>query len=113
LEIVFGYTSPSRFYYVHLAGITNDVHNGVFLVAGADRRRIDPGTTPPQLRDQNWHDVRLVRDGSTGRVQVYVDHAAAPAWDLIDATFPAGRVGLGSFDDTGEFRNVTVNGSRQ
>jgi hypothetical protein len=95
-----------------LAGITNDVHNGVFLVAEADRRRIDAGTTPPQLKDQNWHDVRLVRDGSTGRVQVYVDRSPAPAWDLVDTTIRAGRVGLGSFDDTGEFRNVVVNGGR-
>ena len=110
LEIVFGYESPTRFYYVHLAGITNDVHNGVFLVAGADRRRIDPGKAPPQLTDQNWHDVRLERDGSTGRVQVYVDRSPAPAWDLVDTTIRAGRVGLGSFDDTGEFRNVVVNG---
>ena len=113
LEIVFGYESPSRFYYVHLAGITNDVHNGIFLVAGADRRRIDPGKTPPQLKDQNWHDVRLERDGSTGRVQVYVDRSPTPAWDLVDTTIRAGRVGLGSFDDTGEFRNVAVKGSRQ
>jgi hypothetical protein len=34
-----------------------------------------------------------------------------PAWDLVDATIPSGRVGLGSFDDTGEFRNVTVTGT--
>ncbi len=113
LEIVFGYESPTRFYYVHLAGITNDVHNGVFLVAGADRRRLDPGTTPPQLKDQNWHGVRLERDGSTGRVQVYVDGSRTPAWDLVDATIRGGRVGLGSFDDTGEFRDVVVKGSRQ
>jgi hypothetical protein len=113
LEIVFGYESAARFYYVHLAGITNDVHNGVFLVAGADRRRIDPGTTPPQLTDQNWHDVRLTRDGSTGRVQVYVDRSAKAGWDLVDTTIRAGRVGLGSFDDTGEFRHVVVTGSRQ
>src|SRR5690349_24165818 len=32
LEIIFGYESPSRFYYVHLAGITDPNHNGVFLV---------------------------------------------------------------------------------
>ncbi len=113
LEIIFDYESPSRFYYVHLAGITNDVHNGVFLVAGADRRRIDPGTAPPQLKDQSWHDVRLERDGSTGRVQVYVDRSPTPAWDLVDTTIRAGRVGFGSFDDTGEFRNVAVKGSRQ
>src|SRR5262249_22255226 len=54
LQVVFGYQSATRFYYVHLSGITNDVHNGVFLVSDADRRRLDARTTPPQLRDQNW-----------------------------------------------------------
>ena len=52
LEMVFGYQSPTRFYYAHLAGITNDVHNGVFLVADADRRRLDDGTAPPQRRSE-------------------------------------------------------------
>jgi hypothetical protein len=108
LEIVFGYESPTRFYYVHLAGITNDVHNGVFLVDNADRKRIDDGKTPPQLTDQAWHRARLERDGSTGRIQVFVDGAAKPAWDLTNSVIRAGRVGLGSFDDTGEFRGLTV-----
>ena len=44
LEIIFGYESPSRFYYVHLAGITDPNHNGIFLVDNKDRRRIDDGT---------------------------------------------------------------------
>src|SRR5690242_5686877 len=47
LELIFGYDAPTRFYYAHLAGITDAVHNGVFLVDHADRRRIDRGTTPP------------------------------------------------------------------
>ena len=108
LEIVFGYQSPTRFYYVHLAGITNDVHNGVFLVADADRKRIDAGTTPPQLKDRSWHHVRLERDDASGRIQVFVDRSASPGWDIVDKTLTGGLVGLGSFDDTGEFRNVAV-----
>jgi hypothetical protein len=108
LQLIFGYESPTRFYYTHLSGITDDVHNGVFLVDNADRRRIDSGRTPPVLKDQAWHRVRLERDGSSGRIQIYVDGATAPAFDLTDATIKTGRVGLGSFDDTGEFRNVVV-----
>jgi hypothetical protein len=108
LQLIFGYESPTRFYYVHLSAITDDVHNGVFLVDNADRRRLDAGTTPPVLKDQDWHRVRLERDGATGRIQVFFDGSATPAWDLVDTTIKAGRVGLGSFDDTGEFRNVVV-----
>jgi hypothetical protein len=112
LEIVFGYQSPSRFYYVHLAGLTDAVHNGIFLVNDADRRRIDEGKAPPQLADLGWHAVRLERDGATGRIAVYVDGAASPAMTASDTTLRAGRVGVGSFDDTGEFQDIRVDGSR-
>jgi hypothetical protein len=79
LEIIFGYESPTRFYYVHLAGITDPNHNGVFLVDNKDRRRIDDGTAPPQLKDREWHRVRLERDGATGRTGIFVDGAKQPA----------------------------------
>jgi hypothetical protein len=111
LEIIFGYESPSRFYYVHLAGITDPNHNGIFLVDNKDRRRIDDGTAPPQLKDREWHRVRLERDGATGRIEIYVDGSKQPALRATDTTIPSGRVGLGSFDDTGEFRKFSVTGS--
>jgi hypothetical protein len=112
VNLIFGYESPSRFYYVHLSGITDAVHHGIFLVADADRRRIDDGMGQPQLKDQNWHHVRLERDGATGRIEVYVDGAEAPVLVASDTTIPAGRVGLGSFDDTGEFRGIEIAGSK-
>ena len=112
LNLVFGYESPSRFYYVHLSGITDDVHHGIFLVADADRRRIDDGKGQPQLKDQNWHRVRLERDGATGRIEIYVDGFKAPVLAASDTTIRAGRVGLGSFDDTGEFRKIEITGSK-
>jgi hypothetical protein len=110
LEIVFGYESPTRFYYAHLAGTTDAVHNGVFIVDSADRRRIDTRTPAPQLRDQAWHHVALERDGATGRVRIFVDQSTNPAWDLVDTTIRSGRVGFGSFDDTGEFKNISIAG---
>ena len=112
LNLVFGYQSPSRFYYVHLSGVTDAVHHGIFLVADADRRRIDDGKGEPQLKDQNWHRVRLERDGLTGRIEIYVDGSKAPVLAASDTTIRAGQVGLGSFDDTGEFRQIQVTGSK-
>jgi len=110
VEIVFGYESPTRFYYVHLAGITNAVHNGVFLVADADRRRLDEPTSQPQMKDQAWHRVRLERDPFTGRIEVFVDGSKTPVLKATDTTIRAGRVGFASFDDTGEFRNIVIRG---
>jgi len=110
LEIIFGYESPRRFYYVHLAGITDANHNGIFLVDNKDRRRIDDGTAAPQLKDREWHRVRLERDGDSGRIEVFVDGSEQAALHATDTAIRAGRVGLGSFDDTGEFRRFGVAG---
>ena len=55
VDLIFDYESPTRFYYVHLAGITNAVHNGIFVVADADRRRLDEPDSVPQMKDQAWH----------------------------------------------------------
>ena len=113
LEIIFDYQSPSRFYYVHLAGITDPNHNGIFLVDNKDRRRIDDGSTPPQLKDREWHRVRLERDGASGRIDIFVDGSKQPVLRATDSTIPSGRVGLGSFDDTGEFRAFSVKGTEK
>lgn len=111
VDIIFGYESPTRFYYVHLAGVTNEVHNGIFLVADADRRRLDEATSQPLMRDQAWHHVRLERDPATGRIEVFVNGSKDPVLKAVDTTIRAGRVGFGSFDDTGEFRNIVISGT--
>ena len=110
VELIFGYESPTRFYYVHLAGITNAVHNGIFVVADADRRRLDEPNSVPQMKDQAWHRVRLERDPDTGSIEIFMDGSTVPALKTTDKTITAGRVGFGSFDETGEFRNIVVKG---
>jgi hypothetical protein len=111
VELIFGYESPTRFYYVHLAGITNAVHNGIFVVNDRDRRRLDEPNSVPQMKDQAWHRVRLERDPTSGRIEIFVDGSATPALKATDTTIAAGRIGFGSFDETGEFRNIVVTGS--
>ena len=110
VELIFGYESPTRFYYVHLAGITNAVHNGIFLVADADRRRLDQPDSVPQMKDQAWHHVRLERDPVSGRIEIFMNGSTTPALKATDTTIAAGRIGFGSFDETGEFRNIVVTG---
>lgn len=110
LQIIVGYQSPTRFYYIHLAGMTDAVHNGIFLVDNADRQRIDDGTGVPQLLDQNWHDVRVAWNGQAGTIDVFVDDSVEPVLHATDTTLQSGHIGFGSFDDTGEFRNIEVSG---
>ena len=104
--LIFGYQSPTRFYYVHLSARTDNVHNGIFLVNDADRRRLDQPTSVARLTDQNWHRVRLVRDAISGDIRVYFDDGPAPVLSVTDRTIPLGRIGVGSFDETAEFRNL-------
>jgi hypothetical protein len=113
VQLIVGYQSPSQFYYVHLSAKTDGVHNGIFIVNNADRRRIDEPTSTPRLTDQAWHTARLERNVATGRIAVFFDDHAEPILSATDKTFEWGRVGLGSFDETGEFRNIEVTGTRR
>lgn len=112
VNLIVDWQSSSRFYYVHLAAKVDDVHNGIFLVNDADRKRLDRPTSTPQLKDQAWHHVRLEREPASGRIAVFVDGAPTPALEATDTTLTSGRVGLGSFDETGQFRNIVVRGTR-
>ena len=111
LDVVIAYESPSRFYYVHLSATTDSVHNGIFLVNNANRVRIDAGKGIPRLKDSTWHHVRVDRDGLTGRIEVFWDRSKKPILEARDTTICCGRIGFGSFDDTGEFRKIIIRGS--
>ena len=108
VQLIVGYQSPSQFYYVHLSAKTDPVHNGIFIVNQADRRRIDEPTSHARLRDQAWHRVRLERDVTSGSIRVFFDDDTTPALSAVDRTFTSGRVGVGSFDETGEFRAIEI-----
>ena len=110
VQLIVGYQSPSQFYYVHLSAKTDPVHNGIFLVNDADRKRIDVPTSKPYLIDQAWHRVRLERNVATGSIAVFFDDNPTPILSATDKTLAWGRVGVGSFDEIGEFRNIEVTG---
>ncbi|MFT5143128.1 MAG: hypothetical protein ACI80V_003700 [Rhodothermales bacterium] len=111
--VVFGYESPTRFYYAHLSNDnTIYAHNGIFVVDGADRRRIDtPGlASPPQTRlnDTAWHQVEVRRHVASGRIEVFMDDPRRPLMTAMDTSIGRGAVGFGSFDDTGAIRNLEI-----
>jgi hypothetical protein len=111
LDLIVGYESPTRFYYIHLSATSDPVHNGIFLVNNADRKRIDSVTGKPLLTEFSWRRVRVERDGQTGHIAVFMNGSRSPALQATDTTIARGRVGVGSFDDTGEFRNIIAKGS--
>ena len=46
----------------------------------------------------------------SGEIAVYFDDMDRPVMTAIDKTFAWGQVGIGSFDDTGNFDDVRVYG---
>jgi hypothetical protein len=117
LCLFFGYRDPAHMYYVHFGRRASDTSNQVFIVNGKDREPISSKTTPGTAWDDAWHHARIVRRTKTGTIEAYFDDMRSPAMTAVDTTFATGRVGIGSFDDTGEFDNIVlrnvVSGGRQ
>jgi len=106
MAIEFNYQDPVHFYYTHLSDVPGtkiSVHNGIFIVDGAARRRIAGMTAAPALPDQKWHHVRIVRNVRTGSIKVYMDHEKTSRFSIVNHAFTCGQVGIGSFDDTGDY----------
>ncbi len=110
LCLFFGYQDPSHFYYVHLGQRTDDHANQVFIVNEAPRTKISTKTTDGTPWDNAWHHVRITRTVESGEIAVYFDDMNEPVMTATDRTFPWGGVGIGSFDDTGNFDNVRLHG---
>ena len=112
LCFVLGYQDPSHFYYVHLAKQADDHHNSIFLVDGKPRASIVETRNQGVPWDDGWHHVRIVRRVKDGLIEVFFDDMARPVMTAHDKTFTHGRIGLGSFDDTGQFDDFQVWGER-
>lgn len=109
LCVFFGYQDPAHFYYVHLATTPDENACNVFLVDGAPRRRIAP--IPDQGVDWGrdaWHRIRIERRIEPGTIRVWFDGVLV--LEAIDRTFVRGRLGVGSFDDSGTFRRLNIRG---
>ena len=111
LCLIFGYQDPDHFYYVHFGKKTDDHANQIFIVNGAARTKISTKTTPGTPWDDEWHKVRVTRDVSEGKIAVYFDDLADPVMTAEDKTFKSGQVGVGSFDDTGDFDDFELRGT--
>ena len=116
--IVFAYRSDTEFYYAHLS-TDNTIypHNGIFKVNNADRERLDyewngrSRGANPAVTDRAWHDIVVRHRPATGEIAVYVDGSRDPLMTARDTTFGSGRVGFGSFDNTGRLRSLKVTGT--
>lgn len=108
--LFFGYQDPAHFYYVHLGQKTDDHANQIFIVNDAPRTKISTKTSSGTPWDDQWHHVRIVRQADNGSIKVYWDNMETPVMTATNSVFPNGRIGLGSFDDTGQWDNLQIQG---
>jgi len=109
MVFVFGYQSPARYYYVHIATRTDDHANQIFIVNNAPRTKITERTNTGNNWGLNvWRRVRLERRASDGTVKVYFDDLREPIMAARDRTLGPGWVGFGSFDDTGKIAELRI-----
>jgi hypothetical protein len=120
LCLFFGHQDPSHFYYVHMA-LRADAHaHSVFIVNGKARKTLIPDIgkdiggevyrTKGLVWGDGWHNVRLVRKVDSGLIEVYFDDMTKPIMRAKDTTFAWGRVGVGSFDDVGNYDDIVIRG---
>jgi hypothetical protein len=113
LIFVYAWQDANHYDYAHISSDTalkQNVHNGMFHVFGGERVRISPLDGPEALPTQEWTPVKLVFDGDAGRCYVEVSGKRNPSLEAVDLSLRHGRVGIGSFDETGDFRNVKITG---
>lgn len=115
LMIVFCYRDPAHFDYAHLSidtGTKQSHHNGIFHVYDGERVRISSPEGPAAFpANRRWYHVKLTHSAKAGEVQVSVDGRLIPALHAVDLSLTSGKVGLGSFDETADFKNVHISGS--
>lgn len=111
--VIFGFQDKLHFYYAHLSSDDGNVavHNGLFRVNGGDRERIAGTGARPVLPDESWHRIRVMRNVQSGEIKLFVDDDAEPRFQVSDRTHGFGLVGVGSFDNTGEFDDLRLRGT--
>jgi hypothetical protein len=111
--VIFGFQDKLHFYYAHLSSDDGNVavHNGIFRVNGGDRERIAGVGARPALPDENWRRVRIVRNVGSGELKLFLDDDAEPRFEATDRAHAFGLVGVGSFDNTGEFDDLRLQGT--
>ena len=104
-----GFQSPARYYYVHLASIPDEVAHHIHVVKDA------PRTPLTEIAEQGvdwgrgvWRHVRIERRVDEGLIRVFWDGGEEPILSTTDTSFDWGRIGFGSFDDSGRITNVRI-----
>jgi len=110
LVLIFGYVDNLHFYYAHISNSNNGrTHNVIMKVDGTKRHVIQQPKFPEPRLSGEWQNLRLVHQAN-GKIEIYVDKMKTPLMTAEDTSFLSGMIGFGSFDETGDFDEVHVEG---
>jgi hypothetical protein len=112
LCLFWGYQGPSHYYYVHLGARADPHACQIFIVNDAPRTMITADQAEGTPWSEGWHIVKVVRNVADGTMKVYFDDMEKPLMTARDKTFTWGQVGLGTFDDHGNFDDFELRGIR-
>ena len=110
--VFFGYQDPAHTYYVHLGKQADDHANQIFIVNGADRKKISLTSTTGINWDDNWHNIKVVRKAAEGTIEIFYDDMTKPVMTAKDKTFASGQIGIGTFDDTSDWDDIVLRGAK-
>jgi hypothetical protein len=108
--IFWGYQDPTHYYYVHFGAQADPNSCQVFIVNDAPRTPITVKETKGTPWTDGWHTVRVVRRVADGTIEVFFDDMETPLMTARDKTFAWGQVGLGTFDDNGNWDDFELHG---
>jgi hypothetical protein len=108
--IFWGYQDKAHYYYVHFGAKADPHACQIFIVNEADRKAITKKEAKGTPWTTGWHTVKVVRRVADGTIEAYFDDLEEPFMTAHDSTFPWGRVGLGTFDDHGNWDDFELRG---
>jgi hypothetical protein len=108
--IFWGYQDPTHFYYVHFGAAADPNACQIFIVNDAARTPITVKEATGTPWTEGWHTVKVARRVEDGTINVYFDDMDEPFMTAQDTTFASGQVGLGTFDDNGNWDNFELRG---
>lgn len=111
LCVFWGYQDPTHFYYAHLGAIADPHACQIFIVNNAPRTMITVDQAKGTPWTEGWHNVKVERTVADGSMKVYFDDMQKPYMTAKDKTFTWGQVGIGTFDDHGNFDDVVLRGN--
>jgi hypothetical protein len=112
LCVFWGRQSPAEFYYVHFGAKADPHACQIFIVNNDKRTMITRDQAEGTPWTEGWHDIKVIRRVADGTVEVFFDDMTKPLMTARDTTFGAGEIGLGTFDDSGNFDDVVLRGER-